>query len=351
MKKASGYFVGGLVVLALAALLIYRLTQSEGTGKTRRMSVPLVQVSHPQRQDVTYSLHYTGDVMAIQQAGIFSKVSGNLEKIYAEMGDAVHTDQLLALIDTTELYLQKMQASATWQNAKLSFDRAGELYSRSLVSKQEKDNAESAFRVAEANLDLAATRLGYARITAPFSGVITRRFLDPGALVSPGSSTLFTLMDLDQVKVLVHVLEKDIPRVQLGKDATLVVDSFPEKEFTGRVTRTAQAVDPGTRTMAVEILVANPEHLLKPGMFGTVTLAVDRHLGALTLPTQAVLRDDQGSYLFIVRADSARKMRVNLGADLGASQEILQGLADTTVQVITAGQQMVKDKSPVQIQP
>jgi hypothetical protein len=126
MKKASGYVVGGLMVLALAALLIYRLTQSESTGKVRRLNVPLVQVSHPQRQDVTYSLHYTGDVMAIQQAGIFSKVSGNLEKIYAEMGDAVHTDQLLALIDTTELYLQKMQASATWQNAKLSFDRASE---------------------------------------------------------------------------------------------------------------------------------------------------------------------------------------------------------------------------------
>jgi RND family efflux transporter MFP subunit len=300
---------------------------------------------------VTYSLHYTGDVMAIQQAGIFSKVSGNLEKIYAEMGDAVHTDQLLALIDTTELYLQKMQASATWQNAKLSFDRTSELYSRSLVSRQEKDNAESAFRVADANLDLATTRLGYARITAPFSGVITRRFLDPGALVSPGSSTLFTLMDLDQVKILVHVLEKDIPLVQLGKEATLIVDAFPEKEFSGRVTRTAQAVDPATRTMAVEILVTNPEHLLKPGMFGTVILAVEQHLGALTVPVQAVLRDELGSYLFIVRADSARKVQVTLGTDLGASQEILQGLTDTTIQVITTGQQMVKDKSPVQIQP
>ncbi len=287
----------------------------------------------------------------MRQAGIFAKVSGNLEETYVEMGTAVRQGQRLALIDTTELYLQYQEAAATCQNAGLAFDRAQELYNRSLGSKQDQDNAEAAFKIAQANRDLAAMKLGYARITAPFSGIITRRFLDPGALVTASSSTLFTLMDLDSVKVILNILEKDIPRVAQGKSAAIVADAFPDRKFWGRVTRFSEAVDRSTRTMAVEIDIPNPERLLRPGMFASITLIVEEHENALTVPTPAVLKDGQGNYLYMVSADTARKTRVTTGIEQDSLIEILSGIADTTIQVITTGQQFVKDGGPVILQP
>jgi len=308
-------------------------------------------VSSPRREDVTYNLQFTGDVLPILQASIFSRVSGNLEKIFVEMGDVVRQDQLLALIDTTELYQQYQQAAAAFQNARLSYDRARELFDRNLGSKQDQDNTEAVAKIAEANYALAATKLGYAKITAPFAGIITRRFLDPGALVSPGSTTLFTLMDLDRVKVIIHVLEKDIPRVTHGKPALVTVGAVPGQKFTGEITRYSEAVDPDTRTMAVEIDISNADHRLKPGMFANVNLIVDRHENALTIATPAILQDDLGNFGYVVRADTAWKARITPGAELDTRTEILSGISDTTAQVITAGQQFAKDGGPVTIQP
>ncbi|MCX6640783.1 MAG: efflux RND transporter periplasmic adaptor subunit [bacterium] len=351
MKKTAKYTFLSIAVIALAALLIYRITQQKSTAKVRRTNVPLVKVGHPFREDVAYRLQFTGDVLPVQQAGIFSRVTGNLEKTCVEMGTPVRQDQLLAVIDSTELYLQFQQASASYQNARLSFDRTSELYNRSLASKQDKDNAEAALEVAKANYNLAATRLSYARITAPFSGIITRRFLDSGALVSPGTTTLFTLMDLDQVKIIVNILEKDIPLVTLGKTALVSVDAFPGKEFTGKVTRFSEAVNRDTRTMAIEVDIPNPNHLLKPGMFANLSLIMDTHPDAVTITTPAIMKDDSGSYVFVLDDRTARKVRVTTGIDLGTRMEILSGLADTTYKIITTGQQFVKDGGSVTIQP
>ncbi|RJP73270.1 MAG: efflux RND transporter periplasmic adaptor subunit [Candidatus Zixiibacteriota bacterium] len=271
MKKILIFTAASVLVIALAALFFYRLSHRESSARTRRANVPLVKVSAPQRDSITQSLDFSGDVQAIRQAAVFAKVGGTLEKSFVEMGTPVRQGQMLALMDTTELALQHQQARATWLNAQATYERARELFRRDLGSRMEQDNAEAALRVAQANMELAATRLGYARITAPFAGVITRRFLDPGALVQAGNTTLFILMDMNPVKVIVHLLERDIPRVREGQPATVRVDAYPDREFTGRITRFSQAVDPATRTMAVEIAVPNPDDLLKPGMFAAVT--------------------------------------------------------------------------------
>jgi membrane fusion protein (multidrug efflux system) len=351
MKKIVTVTAFSLLAVALAGLFLYRLSHRETAAKVRRPVTPLVKVSTPQRSQVTSALEFTGDVRAIRQAAVFSKVGGTLEKALVEMGTSVRQGQILAVIDTTELSLQFQQASATWHNARMAFDRTRELYERNLGSQQERDNAEAALRVAQANRDLAATRLSYARITAPFAGVITRRFLDPGALVQAGSTTLFTLMDLSQVKLIVPVLEKDLSRVQAGQTAVVKVDAFPEREFNGKITRFSEAVDPETRTMAAEVDVPNPERLLKPGMFAAVRLIVEQRDQALTLPRPAVLRDDRGRYVYVVRQDTARQVRVETGAEQESRVEILSGLPDTTVQIITTGQQYVKPGSPVIVQP
>jgi RND family efflux transporter MFP subunit len=349
MKRYWKYGMVGVAAIVLLGLLAFRIFSGNAGQENRRPPAPLVKVEKPTLQNITYTLRYTGNVLPAQQATLFSKVSGTLEHVYVDMGTAVRRGQMLALIDTTELYQQYQQAAATFQNAQLNYRRTKELFEQNLVAKQDLDNADATAKIASANYEAARTRLSYAKITAPFNGFITRRFLDAGALVATTNASLFTLMDLDNLKIIINVLEKDIPQVSHGKQATISVDAFPGKEFTGTVTRYAEAVDLSTRTMAVELDLANPDHILKPGMFANVTLAIGQHKGALTVPTIALLKDDQGYFVYTAVRDTAQRVRTRIGEELNGRTEIFSGL-DTSKAIITTGQQFVKDRGPVTIQ-
>ncbi len=338
-----------LAGVAVILLLVVRVVTSKPGEDTRRMPAPLVRLESPSIQDVVYSLHFTGDVVAIQQAGIFAKVTGTLERTYVDIGTEVRKGQLLALIDTTELYQQYQQASATYENAKITFRRNKDLFEQNLIARQDLDNAEAAIKIASAARDNARTRLDYASICAPFSGYITKRYLDPGVFVSQNNATLFTLMDLDRLKILINVLEKDVPKITSGKKAAITVDAFPGRAFEGTITRYAEAVDQATRTMAVEIDLSNPGHTLKPGMFANVDLALETHHNALTLPSAAVLKDDQGSFVYAAKADTARRITVQAGLEQNGRTEVISGL-DAAVPIITTGQQFVRNNGPVNIQ-
>jgi len=339
--------VGAIAVVGL--IIAYRIISGGAAPDSRRQNTPLVKVEPVRRETVSNVLRFTGDVVAIQQASIFSKVSGNLERCYVDMGTPVGQNQLLALIDTTELHQQYQQAAATSENARLSYQRTKDLFEQNLIAQQDLDNAEAAKKVSGAAFETAKTRLRYAWITAPFAGTVTRRYLDPGALVTPNSSTLFSLMDLDQMKIIVNVLEKDIPQVTIGKSAVVTVDAFPGKTFPGTVRRLSEAVDPATRTMAIEIDLDNRSHVLKPGMFANVLLIVNERPSAITVPTASLLKDDEGSFVYTVVRDSARQIRVRKGVEQGDRTEIESGLGDSLL-VISVGQQFVKDRGPVTIQ-
>ena len=151
------------------------------------------------------------------------------------------------------------------------------------------------------------------------------------------------------MRVVVNVLEKDTPRLAKVKQALVAVDAYPEKEYTGRVTRNSEALDLATRTLAVEVAVPNRDHMLKPGMFAKVTLIIDERVEALTLPTQAILKDDRGSYVFAVENNSAKRIPINPGAEQNARTEILSGISGNE-DIITTGQQFVKDGGLVSIQ-
>lgn len=348
MKRIRKYSIPILIVVVVIVFGIYRIFTDARSAESRRPNAPLVQVEKPHRETVKVQLQFNGDVMPIRQAMIFSKVSGNLERIYVDMGYFVRTNQLLATIDSTELYQQFQQTSATYQNALLTFNRVQQLLEKSLSSKQDVDNAEASMKVAKANLDATATKLGYARIVAPFSGIITKRYLDPGALVNASNSTLFNLMNLDSVKVIVNVPEKDVPSVYQIRTATVVLDALPGKEFEGRITRYSDAVDLTTRTMAIQIDVANRSREIKPGMFATVQMTMEKHFFAITVPTSALLKDDSSQYVYAVDGDNAKRYRVKIGTEQNARTEILSGLTGEET-IIIVGQQFVRNGGPITI--
>lgn len=356
MKKNRTYIIVSVIVLALIVFIVARFSSIGNSADARRSNIPIVKTEKVVRENVEYNLQFNGDVIAIQQANIFSKVSGNLDRVFVDMGARVRRNQLLAVIDSTELYQQVQQTAATYANARIIYQRNEELLKQNLIAKQDRDNAEAAMKVALANYDNAKTKLSYARITAPFSGFITKRFLDPGALVNSNNSTLFTLMDLDSVKVIVNVLEKDIPRISIGKKAIVTVDAFPGRTYDGTITRLSEAVDLSTRTMAVEIDIPNNDLSLKPGMFATVTLIVTQHPNAVTVPTYALMKDNAGQFVFALSSqgspsdsNTAKKIRVETGIEVGTRTEITSGLTgDETI--ITTGQQFLHDGSPVIVQ-
>jgi len=342
-----------LIVFAASALIVVvavlKITGRNQSGASRRVTATLVKVEQPKTQTVDYNIQLTGDILPVQQANIYSKVSGNLDHIYADMGDFVHEDQLLALIDTTELAQQFQQAAATYQNAAVEYERVKKLVDQNFAAKQDLDNADASLKVAKAIYDGSKTRLDYARITAPFAGYITRRYLDPGALVNSSNSILFTLMDLDKMKIIANILERDIPLVTKSTRAVITVDAFPGKQFEGTITRLSEAVDLATRTMAVEIDIPNAAHALKPGMYASMTLVLNEHRDALTLPTQAILKDDAGYYVYISDGKMAHRKDVKIGEEQDNRTEIVAGL-DSIDKVVTTGQQFLRDGEQIAVQ-
>ncbi|HTX19492.1 MAG TPA: efflux RND transporter periplasmic adaptor subunit [Bacteroidota bacterium] len=349
MKKYKLYIVIAIIVVILGAVVAVKVILTNAAIDTRRQNIPLVKVAKPTIGTISDKLDFNGDVMAIQQADIFSKVTGNIERIYVDMGAAVRRNQLLAVIDSTELYQQVQQTAATYYNARVLYTRNKQLYEQKLVAKQDLDNAEAQMKVAQANFETAKTRLSYARITAPFAGTITKRFLDEGALVATSNATLFTLMDLDSVKVIVNILEKDVPQISVGKTARIIVDAFPGKEYTGVITRLSEAIDLSTRTMAVEVGVPNKDHSLKPGMYATVTLTLAEHQNAVTVPTEAVLNDNNGIFVYTLQNGTVKRTAVTIGIERKSRMEVLSGLAGNE-DVIVIGQQLVRDGGPATLQ-
>lgn len=339
-----------LLVLVVAVLAVtWRIISARSESSGRGPNIPQVRTDSILHQNVRYELRFTGDAMAVQQANIFSKVNGTLEREFVDIGSTVGQNQILALIDTTELSQTYSQTGATYTNAKLQFGRAKDLFEQNLIARQDLDNAEAAMKVAQANFETARTRLQYAQIRAPFAGTIVKRYLDPGALVTANNSTLFSLMDLSNLKIIVNVLERDIPSITKGKAADITVDAFPGRKFAGRITRSAGAVDLSTRTMAVEIDIPNKDLLLKPGMFANVVITAAEHVNAVTVPTAALLKDDQGQYVYIADGDTARQVRVKLGIEQGMQTEILSGLRGNE-RLITVGQALVRNGGPIAIQ-
>jgi membrane fusion protein (multidrug efflux system) len=348
-RTVKQILIGGAAILVIGGAVLVKVIGHGSADDTRRLNAPLVQTEPVHRDTVLYQLKFTGDVIPIQQATIIAKVGGTLERVFVDMGSQVKENQILAMIDTVELSQQYQQMYASYSNARVNFERTKQLAEQNLLARQDLDNADAAMKVAKANYEMAKTRLAYARITAPFSGVVTKRNLDPGALLSANNTAMFTLMDLDAMKIVVNVLEKDIPLVSIGAKASLRVDAFPGKRFEGAITRFSNAVDLSTRTMAVQIDIPNPDHLLKPGMFASVTLVVDVHMGAITVPTPALLKDEKGFFLYALNGNSAHRKPLTLGIEQNGRTEILAGL-DGSETIITTGQQFVKDGAPVTLQ-
>jgi len=219
---------------------------------------------------------------------------------------------------------------------------------------QNVDAAKAKFLAAKANLERAETLRGFCKITAPFSGTVTRRFVDIGAFIpaaTSGSSAqtaaLLTLMDFSVVRVQVAVPEPEVPHIKQGMPAKVAVDELPGRVFPASVTRYSHSLDEN-KTMLVEFDLANADGALLPGMYVTAKIAVEKHADALVLPVDAVMVEKAGTSVFTVQDGKARKQNVKTGFNDDTMIEILAGV-QPNVAVILVGKQALNNGQPVSV--
>jgi RND family efflux transporter MFP subunit len=318
-----------------------------------------VQVTKATRRELIYQVTLPANISPLYQTTLYAKVSGYLKWIGPDKGDAVKKDQVLAIIDAPEVEEQYHQALSDYHIKKLTFERLAKIWKESpdVIAKQDVDVAEASAQGAKHLVEQRMALRDYTKVRAPYAGIITARFADPGALIqiatasSAGAIPLFTIMDLNTVRVYTNVPQDDSPLVVPGKTkATVIVKGLDGRSFTGTVTRSTLVLDPSTRSLLVEIDLPNPDHALRPGTFVEVSLELREIPDALVLPPQAVISGPKGKSVFIIETSRAKSVLVQTGISDGRWIEISSGLSGDE-DVVVVGKRRLVEGSPVHPSP
>jgi membrane fusion protein, multidrug efflux system len=324
---------------------------------------PSVTVVRPQREDVTRSVTLPGDLVGLYESALHAKVTGYLKSISVDKGDWVKQGQTLAVIEVPELEQKLHRANAQLTVQQGTYERLRRVWDSDhrLVAREDIDIAEGHFEQAKAEVEELAALLGYTRIVAPFDGVVTARFVDPGALIqasghggtssnegsapAQGSNApILNIADIDALRVYVYVPERETSLIRPGMPATLRLREFPGREFHAAVKRFATKLDLSTRTMLTEIDIDNAKHELYPGMYADVDLELERHAGALKLPAAAVGGSGSERFVYVVRDDQLVKVPVVTGITGEGWLEIASGLTGDEQVVATITSALAEGK-------
>jgi RND family efflux transporter MFP subunit len=297
-----------------------------------------------------WSTTASGIVQANTTVDVAFQVPGKVAAVGPDEGQPVRAGQAIASQEPTEYQFAVDQASAQADRAARDRDRNQPLLASGGIAPADMDHLESGARQSAAAADLAKKRLADTRLTAPISGIIARRAVEVGATVAPGQA-VFTIVDLDPVRVRVGVPESDVGHIVEGVAATVRIPAL-DASFGGRVSLVGVAADPTTRSYTVEISVPNPTRRLRAGMVAEATITTREMRSAMMVPATAVLHDggvNGNTIVYVLDRDGARAhaRRVTTGAARGDSLEITSGVAPAD-QVVIAGQQRLRDGASVQ---
>lgn len=366
-KRLSGgriLAVGVLVVLG-GALGIgfwqhYRLhAQVMSAAEQRRDFIPTVRAAPVRASASTMSVSWPGTTDAFAQANIYARASGYISRREVDIGSHVKAGQLLVEITAPELEHQIAQAEGTLAQmqaslqqaqanrdlAQVTWDRDSKLVQQGWVTQQQGDTdrltlqaREAAVAVAAANITAQDAQLRvlnqqkiYQSVVAPFDGVITQRNIDIGALVQADATSgtfLFTLMQSDVIRIQLYVPQDEAFGVTPGTAAVVRVPEMPGRDFPGTVTRIADALQPGSRTLLTEIDVPNPDHALSPGVYCTVELKIPRKTPSLIVPSEAIIFNRDGLSVAVVENGVAHFRPVTVVRDFGTSVEVSAGVKE-----------------------
>jgi RND family efflux transporter MFP subunit len=365
--------LGGVAALLLAAALVVgtvpRLRQEEAVNVQAAAvanSPPRVTVATAQPSPADNERMLPGNALPLLEAALFPRATGYIKTRLVDIGDRVQAGQLLAVISAPDIDDQLNQAKANLAQAQaqlklneananlaqITLDRSLKINreGRGAVSQQEVDQQRAALEMTKASVETAQASIqtneatvqrftdlqGFEKVTAPFPGVVTARNIDPGDLVTADNTAreLFHVMRTDILRVFVNVPQVFATGIKVGQQVTVYQRDDPSRQFAGKVTRTADALDPNTRTLLTEVQVPNPDNFLRPGMYLQAKFIFNRVNPSLRIPAAAIVVRSGPRKVAVLDAQHAVHYRdVQLGRDFGDEIEVLTGLnaGDTVV--------------------
>jgi RND family efflux transporter MFP subunit len=368
-RRLAWQTAGALLLAAIAFLLWRTGRQTKLQAAPAAQQAQTVAVARVGREDLFNEVTIPAEFRPYLQVELHAKVSGYVDQIYVDIGDRVKAGQLLAKLEVPELRAELARAKAAEKRAEADYKDAHVVYTRLLsvqkentnwVAQQELDAAEAkdaatdaALASAKAEREKDQTLLDYTQITAPFDGVITHRYADPGALIQAGTSSdtqtkpLVRLSDNYRLRLDFPVSVAHVKDIQTGDAVEVRVESLKGKPFSGTISRFSQNVDEQTRTMITEIEVPNPKLELVPGMYATVMLKIERRPKALVIPTEAVSADKKTSVYVVNSSQEIEDRPVTLGLETPTRYEVLSGLNEGDL-VMIGGRSQVKPGQKVE---
>jgi len=378
MRKAL--IAAALVALAVLGLIGWRVyvkltAQGVAAGKPKTAAVA-VEVAPVEEGAVIHDIaQFTGTLVARSYVVIAPKIAGRLERLTVDIGDRVKRGQVIAELDKEEITEQARQAkaeldvasanvedaTASLNIAESDYNRTKALNEKEIASKSELEAADARLKAQQAKLKVAQAqvaqreaalksaevRLSYTRISATWEGgagerLIGERFADQGAMLS-ANAPIVSLLDISSLTAIVNVIERDYSQILPGQEAQLTTDAYPDKLFTGKVTRVAPLLKETSRQARVEVELPNPDGLLKPGMFIRAQIEFARHDNATVVPLAALVTRDarRGVFLADALSKTAKFVSVTIGIAEGERVEILR--PPLSGKVVTLGQHLLED--------
>jgi RND family efflux transporter MFP subunit len=327
---------------------------------TAAAAIATVNVVYPKAGAPTDEIVLPGNTQAFTDAPIFARTNGYVKSWHVDIGTRVKKCRLLSEIETPEVDQQLQQAradlktaQANLRQAEITADRWEALWKTDSVSKQETDVAVNALHAMKATVDSNMSNVrrleelqGFQKIYAPFDGVITARNTDIGALINSGASTtpgqeIFHLAAINTLRVFVAVPQLYSQAVRAGATASLTLDEFPGKSFSGTIARNSNSIDLASRTLLVEVDVDNRNGTLLPGAYVRVHLKLPQTVNSVTIPANTLLFRSEGLRVGVVRNGRAELVPLTIGRDYGNSVEVLSGLQPTDAVIVNPSDSLV----------
>jgi RND family efflux transporter MFP subunit len=351
-----------LLLLALAAYVLALCGCEEQASSTTTKPVEETRIEvkavHPHRGEVYRFINLPGEVRPLYEVTLFAKVDGYLEKLAVDKGDSVKAGDLIADIDVPELRANLVKYKAELELAQAEFKQMSESATNNTTNMSASDAEAAKNRVAVASGKLAVAKgnvtyteslLKYARVTAPFGGIITKRYVDPGAYIpvpnaasTPEAAAIVNLTDFKTLRMQVAVPETEATHIKVGQSIRWTADDYPGEHFDGTVTRAYWALDKATKTMLTETQMANPGMKLQPGMLVNARISIDKKGDALVLPVGALVKEKTNSFVYIFSDGKVKKAPVEVGFNDGTNVEIVAGVKPADLAIV-AGQQALRD--------
>lgn len=353
VKSLSGNrfkILAAVIIISLAGLWAAQRGRGQNPANAEPAAVPTAGVAKVTREDLYKEVTMAAEFRPYVEVALPAKVTGYVSKMNVDFGDQVKAGQLLATIEVPELQAELDNAQAAQTKAQADYTNAHLIYSRlqsvnqehpNLLAQQDLDTAQAnaltaaaAIAAAKANFEKYQAMVSYTQITAPFDGVITHRYADPGTLIDAQGKPLVRVSDNYRLRLDFPVSVDYVKDVKLGDPVAVQVNSLAGKIIIGKISRFTHEVDDTTRTMVTEIEVPNPDLELIPGMYATVVLKVEKHPQALAVPTEAVAGVKINTVYVVNHENQIEERDVNLGLETPDKYEVLSGLREGDLVVL-----------------